>query len=183
MIFRDTDAYFATLTGAQLGGEGRLLLPFWNSKKVSWFVEERPWLCPSLGWIFHLKFNFKSILDKKLQNVSLQILFVSCFWQNLYRSAVVPQTFHSLPWKVPGCAPVPRHYSFCKTLNLQCMAVFWMRLCLGNCSVICTVTLFYVLLIDTFRIMGYSGLWFFRYMQAYSITFSVIEAYSHTSRH
>ena len=67
-IYRDIDAYSATLTDAQLQwrggywcifshthrrstpGERRgIHCPFWKSKKVSWFWRERPWLCPSLG--------------------------------------------------------------------------------------------------------------------------------------
>ena len=37
------------------------------------------------------------------------------------------------------------YYSFWKTLHPKCLIVFWMCLCLDNCSVICTVTLCYVL--------------------------------------
>ena len=36
---------------------------------------------------------------------------------------------------------------------------------------------------DTFRILVYSALFFFRYMQAYSVVFSVIKAYSSILRH
>ena len=39
----------------------------------------------------------------------------------------------------------PRHYSTSKTLHLKCLTVFWIHLCLNNCSVICTVILCYVL--------------------------------------
>ena len=31
--------------------------------------------------------------------------------------------------------------AFCKTLYFKCLTVFWIRLCLNNCSRICTVTL------------------------------------------
>ena len=50
-----------------------------------------------------------------------------------------------LSWKISGWAPALRYYSFCKTLHLKCLAVFWMRVCLDNCSVICKVTWCYVL--------------------------------------
>ena len=45
-----------------------------------------------------------------------------------------------LPWKMSRCLPAPSHYSFCKTLHLKYLTVFWIRL-LNNCSVTCTVTL------------------------------------------
>ena len=35
--------------------------------------------------------------------------------------------------------------SFCRTPNLKSLTVSWIRLCLDNCSVICAVTLCYVL--------------------------------------
>ena len=52
---------------------------------------------------------------------------------------------HPLPWGISGWAPALRYYLFCKKLHLKCLSVFWMRVCLDNCSVICTVTLRYVL--------------------------------------
>ena len=54
-------------------------------------------------------------------------------------------TTSPLPRKVPDCAPALRHYSFGKTLNLKCLTVFQIGLCLSNCSVIFTVTLCYIL--------------------------------------
>ena len=56
--------------------------------------------------------------------------------------------------------------------------------CLGNCSVN-SVTLCYALYqTDIFRIIvAYSALWFFRYMSAYLIIFSVIKAYPLILRH
>ena len=50
-----------------------------------------------------------------------------------------------LPWRIPGCVLAFRHYIFHKMLNLKCLAVFWICLCLDNCSVICTATLCNVL--------------------------------------
>ena len=94
-----------------------------------WFWKEMPWFCRSLGWIIHSKCSFKNIWEKKLQNISLRGLFFLCFWLSVYWSALAPQT--SLP--------------FCKTFHLRRLAVFWIRLCLDNCSVIFILTFCYVL--------------------------------------
>ena len=66
------------------------------------------------------------------------------FLQNVYWSALVLH-HPPLPWKISCYAPTLKHYSFCKTLYLKCLTVFWIRLCLNNCSMICAVTLCYVL--------------------------------------
>ena len=91
-----------------------------------------------------------------------------------------PPTF--LPWKFSGRPPALRHYCFRKTLHLKCSTVFWIRLCLDNCSVICTVTLCYVLhqAYSEFRHIQHC---YFRYMSAYSMIFRVFKTYSHTLRH
>ena len=49
-----------------------------------------------------------------------------------------------LPWKFSVWAPKFIHY-FRKTLHLKCLTMSWICLCLSNCSVICAVTLCYVL--------------------------------------
>ena len=41
------------------------------------------------------------------------------------------------PRIISGCGTALRHYSFCKTLHLNCLIVFWICLCLDNYSVIC----------------------------------------------
>ena len=92
--------------------------------------------------------------------------FFLVFDKNVYRSA----EFHPLLWKIYGYAPALRYYSFCKTLYLKHFIVIWIRLCLDNCSVICVVTLCYVLHQT-------------RCMQAYSSIFSIIKAYSCILRH
>ena len=38
-----------------------------------------------------------------------------------------------LPWKIPGCMPALRYYSFCKMLHIRCFTIFWIRLCLDYC--------------------------------------------------
>ena len=50
-----------------------------------------------------------------------------------------------VPWKVSCCIPALRHCSFCGTLSLKCLTVFWIRPCLDSCSSVCTVTLCYEL--------------------------------------
>ena len=49
-----------------------------------------------------------------------------CCWQNVYWSALGPHP--PLPWKISGCAPAFRHYSFCKMLHHKCLTVFWICL-------------------------------------------------------
>ena len=51
-----------------------------------------------------------------------------------------PFTKSLLPWKVSGRVPALRCFSFCKTLHLHCLTVFWIRLYLDNYLVICTLT-------------------------------------------
>ena len=101
-IFRDIDAYSAIITGGtRRKGEASPTL-FWRSKEMPWFWE-------------------------KLQSVYLRRLFFLCLWQNVCRSALVPQNL-SCPEKCCGSAPAIRNYSFCKTLYLKCLTVFWIRL-------------------------------------------------------
>ena len=69
---------------------------------------------------------------------------------------------------------------FCKTLPLKCLAAFWIRLCLDNWSVICTVILCYVLH-QTHSEFSYiqhsvfSGIC--RHIQSYSALLRYIHAY------
>ena len=96
-----------------------------------------------------VKFSIqKVVLRVSRRKNSLCGFFFWCFWLNLYRNAIVPQTSSPpppLPWNNSGCAPALRHYSFYKLLHLECLTVFWTSLCLDNCTVICIVTLCYVL--------------------------------------
>ena len=109
---------------------------------------------------------------KKPHFFSFWSLFFWCFWRNLFWNALVPQISAPFPWKVSGCAPAFRHYSFCKMIHLKCLTVFWIRLCIDNCSVICTMTLCYVLGIYR-HIQPYSAL--LRHIYAY---WDIIKAYS-----
>ena len=47
----------------------------------------------------------------------------------------------SLPRKISGYIPALRDHYFCKVIHLTCLTGFWIRLCLDNSSVICTVIL------------------------------------------
>ena len=56
--------------------------------------------------------------------------------------------------------------------------------CFDNWSVICTGILCYVCTAsETFRILAYSALCFFKYILTYSIIFSVVKAYLRIFRH
>ena len=102
--------------------------------------------CPNLGnkgpdsvhlWV---KFHFQNVVlivfrRKNFKMFPYRAVFL-CFWQNVYRSGLVPRNLRM---------PAPRHCSFCKMLHLKCLTVFWIHLCLDNCSIFCTVTLCYVL--------------------------------------
>ena len=78
-----------------------------------------------------------------------------------------------------------RHCSFWKRLHLKCLIGFWVRICLNNFSVSCTVTLCYVLH------QTHSGFWFIRnsiysrisrYIQGYSALLRHIRAYWDTAK-
>ena len=65
-------------------------------------------------------------------------MFPKCFLEEplflVFLTKCLPSSTNPLP-------PLP----FCKMLHLKCLAVFWIRLCLNNCSVFCTVALCYEL--------------------------------------
>ena len=80
-IFRDIDAYSATLTSMQLRRRwDTSTASYENWKKVPWFWKEKPWLCP-------FRLNFPFIYNPKCFHVGP---FFCCFWQNIYQSAPVP---------------------------------------------------------------------------------------------
>ena len=81
-------------SGTQLaGGGGRFTLPsFKNRKKVPWFWKNVPCLCVSMGRNSHLKCNFKSILEKKDQNLSMRCLSFVCQTWNIYLSDPFQET-------------------------------------------------------------------------------------------
>ena len=99
--------------------------------------------------------------------------FFGAFSQDLYWNALVPQTYPFLSWKISGCAPAFRHYSFCELLHFNCLTVLWIRLCLDNCSVICAITLCHVLHQAHSKIQSWSAL--LRHIHAY---WDIIYAYS-----
>ena len=91
------------LRHAPKGGGGDLLCPFLKSVNQPWFRKRKPWLCPSLDWIFHSKCCFKSIQEKKLQTFSLWRLLTICFMKRP-NSAKPP-----MPWKISGSTPVTEY--------------------------------------------------------------------------
>ena len=83
-------------------------------------------------------------------------------------------------WKVSGCTPALRHCPFCKLLYLKCLTVFWICLCLNNCSVVCTVTLCYVLHqthSEFWHIQNYVYSGISRHIQRYSALLRHIHVY------
>ena len=166
------------------GLEGRPPLPFLKIEKSVLIFEkkERSWLHLSLGYIFYSKLVLRVSRRKKTPKCSPARPLFCCFWQNLYRRALVPQTSPSLLQKIYVCTPALWHSSCCKTLYLECLTVFWIRLCLDNCSDTFTITLWYVLH-QTPSEFWYIQHCFFRYVPACLIIFSVIEAYSCIFRH
>ena len=131
-------------------------------------------MCQSLGWIFHSKCSFKSRRKNSKMfpyGVSFPGVFDEIFIEVLQ--------FHKRPltWKISGCAPALTHY-FSKMLHLKCLPVFWIRHCLDNCSVICTVTLWYVLHQNLRHVQNsgtFSNLFFF--FQVYAGIFKHTQRY------
>ena len=104
--------------------------------------------CPDFGkkgldcihlWV---KFSIPNVVlgasKRKKSKMFLYRAFFYCFWRNALPSSKKP----SLLSRNAGYAL--SHYYLCKMLHLKWLTVSWIRLCL-NCSVICTVTLCYVL--------------------------------------
>ena len=89
-----------------------------------------------------------------------------------------------LSWKIFVCTPALRHYLFCKIPHLKCLTMFWIDLCLDNCSVICIVTLCYVLH-HTIRILAYSKLCLLSILSIrhINIYWRIVNAYSGLFRH
>ena len=130
------------VTGTQL--RGREEIPsalFWKSAKVAWF-----WEINLIVFIFGLSFPLKmyEYLGEETPECFPMGPFSLYFWQNLYRSALI-STNPPLPWKISGYVPALRQYSLYQILYLKCLTLFWIGLCLNDCSVICIVTLSYVL--------------------------------------
>ena len=121
----------------------------------------------------HSKFNFKNI---RTLNVSPKIFLV---FVGKLLSKCPSFAKPSLSWKIFVCPTALRHYSFLKTPRHKCLTVFWIRLCLDNCSVICTVTLRKVLHPIHSEFQHIQKSVFFRHMQTYSAllrVFTYIEA-------
>ena len=122
------------------------------------------------GLSFPFKILFQSIYQKKLQNVSLRGPFCCVFDVMFIKVSQFPKLL--CPEKLlflqnaPLCSDSVLNTSLCLQLLNNLYSDF----------MLCTAS-------DTFRILVYSALFFFRYMQAYSVVFSVIKAYSSILRH
>ena len=81
------------------------------------------------------------------------------------------------------CPPVLKNY-FCKTFHLKCLTVFWICLCLNNCSIVFIVMILVNVPYQTYsefcQIQNsvYSGMW--KHIQG---ILSIIKAYSYILKH
>ena len=145
-IFRDIDAYSATLTGAQLKGRGDLPCLFWYLKILVKKILD----CVHL-WV---KFPIQNIVLRESKKKTPKCFTVGPFFLVFFTEFFIklPQFLQLFS---PTPIPCPEKYLvvhlhwfiilFCETLPFKRLTVFWIYSCLGNCSVICTVTLYYAL--------------------------------------
>ena len=120
-----------------------------------------------------------NILDFFLLD-TIKTTFLFYIYQFCSLSKCLSSTKPPLPCKISGCLLAISHYSFCKMLHLKSLTVFWIRLCLDNCSVLCTVTLCYVLHqtnSEDWHIQNCFYSWIFRYIQSYSALLKHIHVY------
>ena len=131
-------------------------------------------------WLsFPLKTQFYEYLGEKIQKIFPVFLVFLTKRLSKCPSSTIPLVI----WKISCCALALRHCFFYKTLHLECLTAFWIlniMLCLDNWSVICTLTLYYVLH------QTHSEFWHIqnavyagkcRYIQAYSALLKHIQAY------
>ena len=92
-IFKDIQTYSRILMHIQAHspvlnqqGEGRPLLHFLKIHKSEQLLEKKALIESSFGQLFHSKCIFKSILEKKLQNLSVQRSFLLYFCQTKHLS-------------------------------------------------------------------------------------------------
>ena len=113
---------------------------FWKSEKVPWFWKKSA-DCVHLWVKFPIQNVSLKVSRRKRYKMFLCWAIFSCDFLTKCLPKCPSSTKSPRPWKIPGCTPTLRHYSLWKTLHLwQCSEC----ICL-NCSVICTVTLCYVL--------------------------------------
>ena len=79
--------------------------------------------------------------------------------------------------KISGCAPVLRHYSFCKTFQLKCLTVFWIRLYLNSWSVTLYSNYQWPYAMYCIRHIQNSGIFRYLFIHVYSGIFNHIHAY------
>ena len=171
----DINAYLATLPGVKLGKRGEVSQAiFENQKKCPEFGKKDP------DCIHHwVKFFIQDIVLRVFWRKKLKIFHCGaflCFWRNVYQSALVPQTPALKNFWLCTCTQALMFFAKRSILNVwECSEYA----CFSNCSVNCTVTLWYVLHqahSEQFWHIQHSC-FFFRYMPAYSIVFSIIKAY------
>ena len=146
------------------------------TKKVPLIWKKMPWLCPTFHCNVFLRASRRKNSNMFSWGCSFHVFLMKCL------SKCPSSTKSSLSRKISCCTPALRHYSFCKTLHLKFLTVFGIRLCLNNCSVICTVT-YAMHCIRHIKSSGILKLCLFRYMLVYSVIFSIINTCSHILSH
>ena len=121
-MFKDNDEY------SQARNQGEE----WGTPSLSFFEH---WVLKNI-WV---KFSIENIEGGFTVEPFFLVFLTKCLSKCL--SSMKPP----MPWKISGCVPALRHCSFCQTFHFKSMTVFWICLCFDNYSVICTVTLCYVL--------------------------------------
>ena len=158
-------------TGGLVGRPPVLFLE--NQKKCSDFGKKGPdcfhlWVQFPVQnvvfWVFRRKTS-KSLPARRFFLVFLTKYLLKC-----------PSSKKPPPLKNSGGVPALRRYSFCKTLHLKCLTLFWINHCLDNSSFFCTLTLCYVLY------QTHSEFWHIE-SSVYSGIFRHIQAYLHVLRH
>ena len=82
-IFRDIDAYSATLPAAQLGGKGMYPLSFIENRKKCPDFGKKVSIMSIIGLRFLFKMYFQGYLGEKLQNIFLGASF-SCVFDEMF---------------------------------------------------------------------------------------------------
>ena len=164
---------------------GKPPLPFFKNKKRALILEKKAQIVSIFGLNFPFKIKFWKCLGEKTPKCFPVGPFFLVFLTNclsVYCSSTKPPQ----PWKFSSCVPALRQCFFCKRLHLKYLTVVWICLCLDNCSVICTVTLHYVLHQTHLKFRHihnsvYSDIC--RHIQAYSALLHHIHGYWGIMRH
>ena len=97
--------------------ERGLLCPFLRTEKGVLILQKSPNYVHL--WV---KFSIQNVVLKvSRRKNSFPVFLTRCI------SKCPSSTKPSLLWKISGCTPALRHYSFCKTFHLKCLRVFFLN--------------------------------------------------------